>query len=145
MGKVDRYRVELRGLADWKPFLLAESGLPGPRGNLELADAVAEEGNEALFRTYSAVDADQAPANTPGEFLAVCGMVGLGRLLAEGQRELLPLLRAGASDRRWRIREAVAIEPATPGQTGYGGPAGHRRGVEPGQPAGKTSGRSRNL
>ena len=109
MSKVDRYRVELRTLADWKPFLLAESGLPGPRGNLELADAVAEEGNEALFRAYSAIGADQAPANTPGEFLAVCGMVGLGRLLAEGQRELLPLLRAGASDRRWRIREAVAI------------------------------------
>jgi hypothetical protein len=36
MKKVDEYRLRLRGLVDWDAFLLAESGLPGPHGNLEL-------------------------------------------------------------------------------------------------------------
>lgn len=38
MGKVEFYQEQLQGLdqADWDGFLLAESGLPGPRGNIEL-------------------------------------------------------------------------------------------------------------
>lgn len=36
-------------------------------------------------------------------------MVGLGRLLAEGRADLLPLLRTCAADPRWRVREAVAM------------------------------------
>ncbi len=48
MSKRDDYRQTLRGLDDWEPYLLAESGLPGPRGNIELAQAVAERGDEAL-------------------------------------------------------------------------------------------------
>ncbi|MEI7771986.1 MAG: HEAT repeat domain-containing protein, partial [Chloroflexales bacterium] len=47
--------------------------------------------------------------NTPDEFLAVCGVLGLGRLLAEGQRDLLPRLRGLARDPRWRTREGVAM------------------------------------
>jgi HEAT repeat protein len=39
----------------------------------------------------------------------VCGVVGLGRLLAVGDRSVLAELRQLASDPRWRIREAVAI------------------------------------
>jgi hypothetical protein len=108
MTKVEWYRDALRTLGDWEPFLLAESGLPGPRGNLELARAVALEGDPALFERYLAYGPDQAPVNTPGEFLAFCGVLGQGRLLAEGQIEALPVLRTHASDPRWRIREAVA-------------------------------------
>ena len=70
---------------------------------------MAEEGDRALFGRYLAFDADRAPTNTPQEFLAFCGVLGLGRLCAEGEREVLPLLRKLASDRRWRIREAVAM------------------------------------
>ncbi|HOU11979.1 MAG TPA: hypothetical protein PKZ84_02600 [Anaerolineae bacterium] len=109
MGKVDAYRKMLRGLDDWEPFLLAESGLPGPRGNLELAQAVADEGDEAMFARWRAYDAQQAPVNSPYEFLAFCGTLGLGRLLAEGRMDVLPTLRACASDPRWRTREAVAM------------------------------------
>ncbi len=109
MSKVDRYREELSQLKDWDSFLLKESGLPGPRGNIELAQAVAEEGDEKLFRRYLAYTADKAPINSPYEFLAFCGVVGLGRLAAEGKTELLKIVRRCASDERWRMREGVAM------------------------------------
>jgi hypothetical protein len=109
MPKTDTYRAILADLDDWDAYLLAESGLPGPRGNLELAQAVADVGDLARFQRYAAYTADQAPTNTPGEFLAFCGVVGLGRLVAEGHHELLPTLRRHASDPRWRLREAVAM------------------------------------
>lgn len=109
MKKQDAYREKLRTLDEWDSFLLAESGLPGPRANIELAQAVADEGNIDHFRRYTAFSAESAPVNSPYEFLAFCGVVGMGRLLAEGDRSLLPVLRGFASDTRWRIREAVAM------------------------------------
>ena len=109
MTKADMYRKKLQTLDGWDAFLLKESGLPGPRGNLELAQVVADLGNQDLFERYLAYDADQAPTNSPYEFLAFCGAVGLGRLLAEGHSELLAPLRLCASDRRWRMREGVAM------------------------------------
>jgi hypothetical protein len=107
--KTDAYRAELRALDQWDAYLLQESGLPGPRGNLELAQAVAEEGDRALFERYLAYTAERAPVNSPYEFLPFCGALGLGRLLAEGDTDLLDVLRQHASDRRWRMREAVAM------------------------------------
>ena len=109
MSKMDEYRKTLQTLDDWDSYLLKESGLPGPRGNLELAQVVADEGNLELFRRYTAYTADQAPVNSPYEFLASCGVIGLGRLLAQGNIGLLETLRIHASDPRWRIREAVAM------------------------------------
>jgi hypothetical protein len=109
MSKVEGYREALRELGDWETFLLRESGLPGPRGNIELGRAVAEEGDEELFRRYLDYDEATAPTNSPQEFLAFCGVLGLGRLLAEGEMELLVTLRQCASDGRWRTREAVAM------------------------------------
>ncbi|MEJ2207603.1 MAG: hypothetical protein P8129_01030 [Anaerolineae bacterium] len=109
MTKRDDYRAKLRTLEEWDAFLLAESGLPGPRGNIELAQAVADEGDRARFKRYLAYTADVAPVNSPYEFLAFCGVVGLGRLLAEGEDDLLGTLRRCASDPRWRLREAVAM------------------------------------
>jgi hypothetical protein len=109
MTKTDEYRRTLRSLADWKPYLMQASGLPGPRGNLELAQVVAEEGERALFEHLLTYAPEIAPVNTPQGFLAFCGVVGLGRLLAEGDVTLLPRLRIYASDPRWRIREAVAM------------------------------------
>ncbi len=50
-----------------------------------------------------------APTNSPYEFLAFCGVVGLGRLFAEGQIERLETIRRCASDPRWRMREGVAM------------------------------------
>lgn len=109
MSRIDQYRAHLQQLCDWEFYLLAESRLPGPRANLELAQAVADEGDESQFRRWLALDAAAAPVNTPGEFLPVCGAMGLGRLLAEGDRAALPALRAAAADSRWRVREGVAM------------------------------------
>jgi hypothetical protein len=109
MSKRDEYRARLRSLKSWDTFLLENSGLPGPRGNIELAQAVAEEGSPSLFFRYLTNDPASAPTNSPKEFLAFCGVLGLGRLLAEGRRDVLETLRSFASDPRWRIREAVAM------------------------------------
>ena len=109
MSKVDEYRRQLKSLDVWDAYLLAESRLPGPRGNIELAQAVAEQGDEALFERLLSFDAGLAPANTPGEFLAFCGALGLGRLLAEGRLDMLERLRVCANDPRWRLREATAM------------------------------------
>ena len=109
MGKIDEYRERLRELEDWDAFLLAECGLPGPRGNLELARAVAHEGDQETFERFLSFDPQTAPTNSPQEFLAFCGALGLGKLLVEGKREAMERLRVAASDPRWRSREAVAM------------------------------------
>jgi hypothetical protein len=109
MSRIDTYRTALKTQDDWDAFLLRESGLPGPRANLELVQAAADEGDEARFRRWLAFTPDQTPANTPGEFLPLCGAVGFGRLIAEGRTDLLGLLRAHAADPRWRVREGVAL------------------------------------
>ena len=93
----------MQTLKDWVPFLKKNSGLPGPRGNLELAYAVAEEGNENQFNHFLTFHAEE---NTPELFVVFCGVVGLGRLAAS-QPELFNRLREYASDPRWRIREAL--------------------------------------
>jgi hypothetical protein len=90
MTRRTEYRATLRDLGEyhagavtaWDPFLLANSGLPGPRGNLELAQAVADEGTEEQFRRWLSLGPDQAPVNSPEEFLAFCGILGMGTLLA---------------------------------------------------------------
>jgi hypothetical protein len=82
MSRIAEYQATLRNLEQWDAYLLKESGLPGPRGNIELAQAVANEGNRELFQRYLAYGADLAPVNSPYEYLAFCGALGLGRLLA---------------------------------------------------------------
>lgn len=109
MGKVEAYRAQLRTMDSWDGFLLQESRLPGPRANLELAYAAAEEGSEEQFLRLAALSPEEAPQNTAGEFLAFCGVLGLGYLAARGGGEHFSLLRRRAADPRWRIREAVAL------------------------------------
>lgn len=106
MTKSSEYRAKLKGLKDWTHFLMENSGLPGPRGNLELAQAVAEEGNFTQFKKFLSF---QAAENTPEVFLVFCGVVGLGKLAAQGNFDLFASLRSYASDQRWRIREGVAM------------------------------------
>jgi hypothetical protein len=105
--KISEYTQQLQSLQDWTPFLRQHSGLPGPRGNLELAEAAARL--DALrLDTYLALDAQQAPENTPETFLVFCGVMGLGVRLAGGESAALPRLRTLANDPRWRVREGVA-------------------------------------
>jgi hypothetical protein len=109
MSRIDEYREILKNLDDWDGFLRAESNLPGPRGNLELAHAAADLEDRKRIEHFLAFTPERAPVNTSDEFLAFCGVEGLGRLIAEGQSDLWPTLRAHASDPRWRVREAVAM------------------------------------
>ena len=74
-----------------------------------MAQVVADEGRPELFHRYLTYTADRAPTNSPYEFLAFCGVVGLGQLLADSDLGVLPTLRVFAGDPRWRLREAVAM------------------------------------
>jgi hypothetical protein len=102
MGRSDDDRAALRALPPgaWDGPLAERSRLPGPRANLELAQVVAEEAPATLVRRYAAA-AD--------EYLALCGAIGLGRLLADGDAGAAEELRRLADDGRWRVREGVAL------------------------------------
>ncbi len=100
IGRIDDYRASLAGLADWMPFLAANSGLPGPRGNLELVAACGEEADASRAGLLIA---------SGDEFATVCGLVTLGRLLGRGDDAQVSVLHGYASDERWRVREGVAM------------------------------------
>lgn len=105
----EKYRQALATRAEWEPYLLAECGLPGPRANLELAQTVVELGSRALFDDYLGYGPDRTPPATAYEFLPLCGIIGLGRLAAEGDHALLARIRSYAGDPRWRVREGVCL------------------------------------
>ncbi len=109
VSKVNFYLEQLTASKNWDEYLLVESGLPGPRGNLELAQAFAETGNEQLIKKYIAIKPEEAHENSANVFLTFCGVVGLGTLVNRGKKEYLKDIRRFASDPRWRIREAVAM------------------------------------
>ena len=116
ISKADKYKEVLRDLKVWDEFLLNESGLPGPRANLELLQAVSEVGTENTFMRYAYdYDAGRAPTGSREEFLAACGVAGMGTLITNAQTQYFKNLRGFASDQRWRIREAVAIALQTVG------------------------------
>ena len=99
-ARIAHHREVLREVDDLPAYLAAHSGLPGPRGNLELAQAVAEEADPATLLDL---------AGSGDEYEAFCGVVGLGRAIADGRRDLVGDLRRHANDPRWRVREAVAM------------------------------------
>ncbi len=109
MTRIEEYRRKLRSLDDWIPYLRRQSGLPGPRGNLELAQTVAELASAPQIETFLSTPIDSAPENSPGVFVVFCGVAALGHLAACGDTRQLARLRTYASDARWRVREAVAI------------------------------------
>lgn len=98
----DTHRAALTALPHdaWGEYLDAHSGLPGPRGNLELLAAAGDLAPAELLRAWSASD---------DEYRAAVGSAGLGRLAVEGDATALDELRARANDPRWRVREAVAM------------------------------------
>jgi hypothetical protein len=109
-NKVALYVEKLKSMKDWDSFLLKESGLPGPRGNIELAQAFADVAEESLIKSYISINPAEAPENSAKLFLTFCGIVGLGTLVNRSKLDYLKQLRKFASDERWRIREAVAME-----------------------------------
>ena len=99
-SQVDLHRAALRSRLDWTDYLAANSGLPGPRGNLELVAACGEEAD--LQRAVALIA-------TGDEFSTVCGLVALGRHFGLGDDTHVGVLHDLASDHRWRVREGVAM------------------------------------
>lgn len=68
MNARERYIRLLEEQDNWEELLLQNSGLPGPRANLELAIAVTESGSEEQFLEWSARGPDEASGNSPEGF-----------------------------------------------------------------------------
>jgi hypothetical protein len=96
-------------MQDWEKILMEASGLPGSHVNRHLLDVVVNVGNQALFEHFLSYGPEVAPAGTPQEFLALCGVMGLGKLLAQGKTSVLPRLRAYADDPRPRVRQEAKM------------------------------------
>jgi hypothetical protein len=79
-------------------FLTARSGLPGPRANLDLAQAYAEIAEPDEARAFVAGD---------DEYLALCGALALAA--RAGDPRHAAAARSAARDGRWRVREGVAL------------------------------------
>lgn len=100
MSRAAGWHDELQGRApgDWPAFLSEHSGLPGPRANLPLVDAVAELASQATI---------DALLDSGDEYLVMCAAAALGRRADDPA--VAARARALASDERWRVREGVAI------------------------------------
>ena len=103
-------------------YLTSNSNLPGPRGNLELANLFAKNLADyppqkivklwGLCLKMTRISATEAPVNTPQEFIPFCGTVGMSSIAAKNSsyfNDALNLLEKLATDSRWRMREAVAM------------------------------------
>ena len=101
-------------------YIVSNSNLPGPRGNLELAQAFGDlaqdctadnvEGLWRLSAQMAGVSAEEAPVNAPAELVPFCGalsMGAIGSISTTFYGPALSALRELASDSRWRMREAV--------------------------------------
>jgi HEAT repeat len=94
---------------DREAYLRTHSGLPGRRGNLELIDVASATTDRTDLERWASLPPEVAPENSCDVFLVCVGTVGLGRIVAAGDRTPLPTLRRLAGDPRWRVREAVAM------------------------------------
>jgi len=111
MDRSERYWRLLASAKNAKALeavLKEHSGLPGPRGNLELAHVFARAGQPAVIWRLARLEPKDAPENTPEGYLAFCGVLGLGRLVIDGDAAAERMLIKRASDTRWRVREGVA-------------------------------------
>jgi hypothetical protein len=132
MNKTERHHSDLTILVDSYlqsdqshvlfDYITRNSNLPGPRGNLELAEAfgdvvsaVAPGSEPGLWRLcgdMAAIGVDVAPVNSPAVLICFCGTVGIGALAALSSSYLpqaLSALQSLAGDERWRTREAVCF------------------------------------
>ena len=94
-----------------KDYIIENSNLPGPRGNIELAFALAEvyHDTDDLLQ-WTEISEEQAGVNDPESFPAFCAAVCLGKIYTNTHNEACVIrLKEMANDNRWRMREAVAF------------------------------------
>jgi hypothetical protein len=115
MGKKEDLIKKLKPIIDnpgkLEKFIIDNSNLPGPRGNLELAYALAEiYDNLDVLLKWIEITEYQADVNNPKSFLAFCSAVCLGKIYTKTKdKRLISILKKLANDGRWRMREAVAF------------------------------------
>lgn len=115
MGKRDDFIIQLKPIINdkeiLKNFIIENSNLPGPRGNLELAFAFADVyGDFNTLQEWISITEDMADVNDPKSFLAFCSAVCLGKLYTKKKNtKIISILKNSANDGRWRMREAVAF------------------------------------
>lgn len=101
--------------------LLMNSNLPGPRGNLTLAykfaqcfetEHLSQELSDLLFK-WAGISSEEAPANTPEEYLPFCAILALGSHYVftgeDKKSRIMNQMREAMNDKRWRTREGAAI------------------------------------
>ncbi len=110
---------------DLLAYLVAESHLPGPRANLELAGAFGETVREfavadaddrralwSLCVELARVSPEDAPTGDPHEFLVFCGVRGIGAVGSVSPAcagEAAAHLAEASADPRWLVRDAVTM------------------------------------
>lgn len=111
--------------SDLLAYLVAESRLPGPRANLELAGAFSEtvrafavadpDDQQVLWNLcveLACISPEDAQAGDPHEFLVFCGVRGIGAIGSVSPAcagKAVTHLAEASADPRWQVREAVAM------------------------------------
>lgn len=126
MGKRDDLIKKLKPIlndkAKLEKFIVNNSNLPGPRGNLELAFAFSEVCDDPdNLQDWLNITEDRADVNDPRSFLPFCAAVCLGRIYTRKKnRKIITILKRLANDGRWRMREAVAFGFQIIGENNFG-------------------------
>src|SRR5581483_775890 len=102
-------------------YLRNQSRLPGPRANIDLAQAF---GNHLAFLVpdlpdetrallnYLVRDEGRVATNTPDEFIVMCGVLGFGACAAAmpaWRDEVFSRIERYAQNHAWRVRESAAL------------------------------------
>jgi len=118
---IGRRLQSAQGLAALEGYLLAESGLPGPRANLELAgglaQVIAQRGVDSedwtVLKRWATLDESEAPTDDPHVLLPFCALQAMAALFPQldpqRQTAVVSAFRQAANDGRWRLREAAAM------------------------------------
>ena len=106
MTRVDAERAAFVAAPDRVAYLRANSHLPGPRSNLELIAAAAEEVDRPWAYEWATAPVGADPTDV---FVISVALVALGRFCAAGKAGAEEGLRRRAADDEWRLRESVAI------------------------------------
>jgi hypothetical protein len=132
MGKKEKHKEDLISLLDnflitknkksLLDYLKINSNLPGRRANLELANTFGDtiigvynlnkKNVWDLCKDMSEMENKEDDKNSSEEFIPFCGLIGIGAISSISSfyfSEGLLILKNAAKDKRWRIREAVAM------------------------------------
>lgn len=112
---------DVSSFVDLESMLVANSNLPGPRGNLEMAWAFADLFAAIVLRDvhwelvygWLAIFEGEAAGGDPRVFLPFCALQALGASYGNAdvarRSQIIAALKTAAGDGRWRIREGVAM------------------------------------